>query len=812
MKKWNSTILRPLVFPHIIIIFGFGLGALLFYYPLLSGKTMLQSDIRQYDGMSRQLKEYRATTGKETYWIDNAFGGMPTYQLGAQYPADFLSPIYSFIRILPRPAHILFLYLLGGYLLLVLIKMPWRIALIGSLAFGFSTYLLIILQVGHNTKALAVSFFPFVLSGMILLLRRKWFLGFLLSSLALGMQIRANHYQMTYYLFMMMGVFILVHAYDSFKKKQIKHFLLSLLGIGGSGIIALGLNATPILATAEYAKFSTRGSSELLYNPDGTPKEQTSGLDYDYITEYSYGIFESLNLIAPRIQGGGSSENLQKGHGVYDFLIENGVSSDQALEFSENVPTYWGSQPILEAPAYIGITLFFLALFGFFLAKGPLRDALVLGSFFSLMLSWGKNFSVLTDFFIHYFPLYNKFRAVSSIQVVLELCVPVLAALGLWKLFYEQEAKIILNRFLKIAFIPVLVLSIVFLFQGTLTFTGQNDSYFKELYGAVFVSEIIAARKSIFQADIFRAIVYCFILMGVILLFMKKKIKRNVAITLLIFVILSDLLGVANRYIDRDLFVSSRQGTTPFQLTAADRTIQQDSSRFRVFEVDLGLTGARTAYFHNAIGGYHGAKPRRFEELFQAYNVQQNAGVLDFLNVKYILYRDQEEGGLKPLVNPNALGPAWFVSDLKTAENADDLLSEMKNTNFKTTALILKEDLIEGVNPTYNISPKAEIRLVNSKPDHLIYEVSNPTTAFIVFSEMFYPNGWKAKIDGVSVPIYNVNYVLRGLAVPAHASEIEFVFEPDVVKKGTQLRWISLFLFTIVISALGYFQYFRKTD
>src|SRR5210317_2100422 len=314
MKNWIDSFLKIKGPLHLLILFGFVWVSLLFYYPLLSGKTLLQSDIRQYEGMSRQLKEYREQTGEETYWIDNAFGGMPTYQLGAQYPADVLSPIYSFFRILPRPAHILFLYLLGAYLLLILLKKPRPVALFGALAFGFSTYLIIILQVGHNTKALAISFFPFVFAGVLLLLQKRWFWGVLLSTLALGMQIRANHYQMTYYLLMLVGVFCIGYAYQAYKDKTLLSYGKGLSLFVVAGVLAIGLNATPLLATAEYSDFSTRGQSELKYLPDGSPKEQSTGLDYDYITEYSYGIFESLNLIVPRIQGGGSSENLGEKH------------------------------------------------------------------------------------------------------------------------------------------------------------------------------------------------------------------------------------------------------------------------------------------------------------------------------------------------------------------------------------------------------------------------------------------------------------------------------------------------------------------
>jgi hypothetical protein len=808
MKKWNKNVLPSTILFHAGVVIGFALVALLFYYPLLSGKTLLQSDIRQYQGMSRQLQEHREATGEETYWIDNAFGGMPTYQLGAKFPADVLQPIYSFFRILPRPAHILFLYLLGVYLVLLILKKPWPVALFGSLAFGFSTYLLIILQVGHNTKALAVSFFPFVFGGVLLLLQKRWFWGVLLSSLALGMQIRANHYQMTYYLLMLLGVLVLVYGYHSLKNKQKKSFLQSLGALIASGILALGFNATPLLATAEYTDFSTRGKSELKQNADGSPKEQSTGLDFDYITEYSYGIFESLNLIAPRVQGGGSSEDLGTKHGVYDFLIDNGASPNQAREFSKNVPTYWGEQPILEAPAYIGITVFFFALFGFFFSRGPLRTTLTLGALFSLLLSWGKNLSFLTAFFVSYFPLYNKFRAVSSIQVVLEFCLPMLAAMGLFHVFYSTQ-KLELKRFLKIAAIPIVLFTLVLLTQGMLSFSGANDAYFKEIYGTALVSQIREARISIFQSDLFRGILFCVLLTSLIYLYQTKKIKRGLALSLVIGLLIIDLIGISNRYIDREAFVSKRFTNAPFRMTAADQALLQDQDRFRVYEPQLGLTGARTAYFHNALGGYHGAKPRRFEELFEAYSAQQNTRILDFLNVKYILYPEEESGELKPLLNPNALGPVWMVSEIETKATPDALLEALKETDFKTTALVLDHDLSADFSKQYTLDSLAQITLSKAKPDQLTYRVQTTTPAFAVFSEMHYPKGWKATLDGKPVPIINVNYVLRGVQVPANASVIEFRFEPAVIKQGTRLRWLSLGLFAISILILGYCQYFK---
>ena len=810
MRKLNNRILHFTFFPHSVIIIGFAIISLLFYYPLLSGKALFQSDIRQYDGMSRQLKDYRAQAGEETYWIDNAFGGMPTYQLGAKYPADFLSPIYSFFRILPRPAHILFIYLLGFYLLMIILKFPWQIGLFGSTAFGFSTYLLIILQVGHNTKALAISFIPFVIAGILLLFRKQWFWGFILTSLSLAMQIRSNHYQMTYYLLFLIGIFIVVYGYDFFKLKKIKPLILSILLLFSSVIISLGFNSTPLLATAEYANFSTRGASELTINPDGTPKERSTGLDFDYITEYSYGIFETLNLIVPRIQGGASSENLGKKHGVYDFLIKNGVSSTQALQFSKNVPTYWGKQPILEAPAYIGISVFFFALISIILINGPLRNALAVGVVFALILSWGKNLSFVTEFFINYVPFYNKFRAVSSVQVILEFCVPVLSSLGIYNLYFKKE-KIQINRVLKIAAFLILLLILVFISQSLLSFSGMNDSYYRELYGNDLLLKIREARISIFKSDILRAIVFCFLLMGTYFLFHSNKIKRNLALGITFILMLTDLLGIANRYIDRNAFVNSKVLSNPFQITKADQSIQNDKTRYRVFEPRLGLTGSRTSYFHNSLGGYHGAKPRRFQELIDAYKTQQNSGILDFLNVKYILYPDEESGELKTFLNSGALGSAWFINEINEFNTPDELLKAMDSNNFKKTALMLKKDIPEDFSKNYANDSLNDINLIKAKPNYLLYSINTAKDAFAVFSEMYYPKGWKVFIDDIEKNILNVNYVLRGLQIPANSSKLEFRFEPDIVKQGTYLRWLSLLIFISASTALAYFQYFRKT-
>ena len=807
MKKLiNSNVLKSIL-PHFIISLIFVIISLIFYYPLLSGKKLIQSDIIQYNGMSKQLKDYRDSYDKETYWIDNAFGGMPTYQLGAKFPADFLSPIYDLIRFIPRPAHILFLYFFSIYIFLIILKLPWKYSIFGSLGFGFSTYLLIILQVGHNTKALAISFIPLVLSGIILIFRRKYFYGFLLATISLSMQIRANHYQMTYYMMFLLGLLIFFYLYHILKDKKIKHFLISIILIIFSNFIALGLNSTPILTTYEYSKFSTRSGSELKFNFDGTERNQTSGLEYDYITEYSYGIFESIGLIAPRVQGGGSREDLGNNSEIYNFLIKNGVSKEEASSFTKNVPTYWGNQPILEAPAYIGITIFFFAILGIFYSNHPLKYWLISGVLISLLLSWGKNFSILTDFFINFFPFYNKFRAISSIQIILEFCFPVLATLGLAVIVNSK--KDFWKSILKVTLIVTGVLTLIVLSKNFLSFSGLMDPYIKLSYGDLLFEKIINARKSIFIYDLLRAIIFCLILALISILFKLKKLNLNNMIILLTIILLVDLVGISNRYVDRSQFVSKKNHEKPFNISKADITIKKDTSRYRVFEPRYGLTGARTAYFHNSIGGYHAAKPRRLEELYKLYKELGVKSFLNMLNVKYII--DSDNDGLKPYINSDAYGNAWFVNELKIVSSTDSIIDFLKNNNLKKSAVILKDSYFDEIPIKFNNDSLAQIELIKSRPNYLKYSFKSKEDQLVVFTEIFYPSGWYLKIDGKSKEILNLNYILRGVFVKSGSHELVFEFKPNIVEAGTKIRWVTLMMFLTFLIGLFKFESYLKS-
>ena len=759
--------------------------------------------------MSRQIEEYRETNNQEIYWIDNAFGGMPTYQLGARYPYDFLTPIHKLFQLIPKPAEILFLYLLSAYLFLLIIKMPIPIAVFGAFAYGLSTYLLIILQVGHNTKAQALAYMPLVIGGMYMIFHDKRCRGFVLTVFALSMQIRANHYQMTYYMLLLMLVIGIVYAISALKTKTHKNFLRQFSLLVLAAILALGLNAPPLLATSEYSKFSTRGKSELNQNPDGSIKQNTGGLSTDYITQFSYGIFESFNLLAPRIQGGGSSEDLGEGSQLYDFLIQNGLPRSQAKSFVSNVPTYWGSQPILEAPAYVGVTVIFMAFLALFIVKGRLRNGLLAGIILSLLLSWGKNLPLMTQLFIDYFPLYNKFRAVSSIQVILEFCFPVLACLGLYHLFQKPERSVF-KKILKPAIGFILILLILLLSKGFFDFSGAMDAYLSEAYGPVLMDQILTARKSIFNYDLIRAVVYCLLILTIVYYFTKGKLSRNLALVALIGLMLSDLIGVSQRYIDRDLFVSPRQIKNLFTPQEADRIINADTSRFRVYEPSLKLSGARTSFFHNAIGGYHGAKPRRFEELYDFFTTHQITGVMDMLNVKYL--QVQESNDLNPIENPNVLGVAWAVDSLLVADTADGVLASMKSMDFSREAVVLKSEFPDNMTVKYDAQQLDKIELIKNHPTKLTYDFLAIADQLLVFSEMYYPHGWSVNIYKQKASVFPVNYVLRGLRVPAGKHTIEFTFDPPVIRTGGMIRLLTLLVFISVVTLFGYQRFKEKSN
>ncbi len=796
--------------PHILVILAFIIASLAYFNPVLSGKKMRQSDIVQYTGMAKQQTDFRNQTGEEPYWADNAFGGMPTYQLGAQYPHSYIKKLDRLLRFLPRPADYLFLYFIGFYILLLVLKVDYKLAFLGSLAFGFSTYFIIIIGVGHNAKAHAIGYMPLVLSGIILTFRKKYSLGFFLLAISMALEIAANHFQMTYYLFLLVLVLGVSYLVDAYKKKQIPDYFKSLGVMVVAVFFSLLLNATSLLATREYTQYSTRGNTGLSIEPNGKEKPKSSGLDFDYITEYSYGKAETLNLFIPRFMGGSSSEDIGTNSNIYSELLRLGMPPMQAKSISESAPTYWGDQTYVGAPAYIGAVVIFLFVLALFLVSGRLKWWVVGGALLALLLSWGKNFSFLTEFFINFFPLYNKFRAVSSIQVIIELCVPILAIVGLHKLLtnkVEEEAKIKAIKYAT-AIVGGLALVLLLFKSALFDFSGANDSYFIQQLGPDFVRALKEDRKAMFTSDTLRSLVLVVLTAAACWLYLKGKLKENLLVVGLGILILIDLVSVDWKYVNKSNFVSAREFSKPFVPNAADKEILKDESHFKVYDLTANpFNSGRASYFHNAIGGYHAAKPGRMQELFEFYLAKNDVGVINMLNVKYIITQDKD--GVKALNNPYANGNAWFISSLKPVNNTNDEILSLKELDTKKEAVIHSKFKDVVSKTTFTVDSLAAITLTDHKPNHLIYQSNNQSDGFAVFSEIYYP-GWQAYIDGAPTGHVQVNYTLRGLPIPAGNHKIEFKFEPQVVKTGTAIMLTSSIIFMLLFVGSIFYQY-KKT-
>lgn len=797
------------VLPHILVLLGFVFLSLAYFNPVLQGKEIFQSDIVQYIGMAKEQNDFRAETGEEPYWTDSAFGGMPTYQLGAYYPHNYVKKLDSLLRFLPRPADYLFLYFIGFYILMLVMKLDYKLAFLGAIAFGFSTYLIIILGVGHNAKAHAIAYMPMVLAGILLCFRNKYIGGFLLLAVAMALEIGANHFQMTFYLLLLVIILGIAYFIDAFRKKQLPHYFKSLGVMVLAVILAIATNATNLLATQEYAQFSTRGDTGLTITPEGTPKK-SDGLNFDYITEYSYGIMESFNLFIPRFMGGSSAESLGEDSEMYSQLLKMGASPAQAIDFAKNAPTYWGDQPFVGAPAYIGATVLFLFVFALFLIRGRLKWWIIGGTVLALLLSWGKNFSFLTEFFIDFVPLYDKFRAVSSIQVIIELCVPVFAIFGLYKLLNEVEKPEEKEHALKWATIITGGIALIFLiFKSALfSFSGGSDAVYIEQMGAEFVRALREDRMAVFTSDTLRSLVFVLLSATLIWLYLKKKVNYNLIIGGFALLILADLIPVDRRYVNNEDFVAARQMNKPFQPTQADLQILQDPEHFRVFDLaESPFNTGRTSYFHNSIGGYHAAKPGRMQELFDFYISRNNMEILNMLNVKYFIVPTKE--GVQAQQNPEAFGNAWFVNNVKWVKDANEAILSLGETKLDSTVVINNKykQLVPG-----NIEgdPTATIELVEQQPNELVYRSKSSREQLAVFSEMFYPLGWKSFIDGQEVSHFPVNYVLRGMMIPAGEHEITFIFDPEVVKTGSAISLASSVLLGLLILGGLFYMYKRE--
>ena len=773
---------------HITVIIFFIITAVLFFSPILKGKKILQNDIVQYSGMSKELKDYRSNYEKETYWVNNAFSGMPTYQLGAKYPHNYIKKLDLLIRFLPRPADYLFLYFIGFYFLMLSLKIEYRLAVLGALSFGFSTYLIIIIGAGHNAKAHAISYMPFVLGSIIYVVRKKYIIGFILTAIFLGLQLTANHFQMTYYLMFIVIVMAIWFVVKCIKENDRVHLIKTIVVLFTSLVFSLLMNSSNILTTMEYSKESTRGnSSSLTINSDGSPKENFSkGLDREYITQWSYGVFESLNLFIPKIVGGGSSEKLDSNSSFYQILRKSGYSPLESNQIVKNSPTYWGNQPFVEAPAYVGIAVFFLFVFSVFLYRGNHRSWLLASIILSLLLSFGKNFSFLTDLFISYFPIYDKFRAVSSIQVILELCIPIMAILGLSSLFSDKimtKSKIRALNFTGMVFLLILI--VLYLIKGFLPFSGISDQYMDE----TIVEALIEDRKEIYVSQLLKSFIFISIIFSLIFLFIKEKLKKNYFIVSLAIIISTDLILFSKNYVNDENFVDAVNVENPYNLDEVYKSIIDDKSDYRV--LDLTENSTKPNYFFNSINGYHAAKLGRYNDVMDFYLNKNHLNTLSMFNTKYLIFN--QEGEKQIFKNEFSSGSAWFVKENINVFDDDQEIKSLDTLNYKEISVSQSFESKKYYNNT------SSIVVAEKKSDYIRYDVRSDDTGLIIFSEIFYPKGWKAYINDQEVTMERFNYILRGLEVPKGKHRLEFVFDPTIVKLSSNISLFSTLGFVFII-------------
>ncbi|MEZ5198287.1 MAG: YfhO family protein [Bacteroidales bacterium] len=812
--------------PYIGAIVIFVVISLAYLSPVLEGKKIKQDDIVRHQGMSKEIIDFRESTGEEALWTNSMFGGMPAYQISVQYSGNLMSYIDKILQLgLPHPAGLVFLYMLGFFILLIVLKVdPW-LSIVGAIAFGFSSYFFIIIEAGHNSKAHAIGYMAPVIAGVLLTFRGKYIAGGLMTLLFLALEIRAGHPQISYYLILLLLVFGLVELIQTIHSKNYIPFLKSTVIVIIVGLFAVLTNITSLWATYEYGKYTIRGKSELTTDQDN----RTSGLDKDYATQWSYGIAETWSLLIPNINGGGSMPI-----GTEGSALDN--VDPQYKEYVAGTSQYFGNQPFTSGPVYVGAFIVFLFIYGLFLIKGPMKWWLLAGTILSILLAWGKNFMPLTEFFLDYFPGYNKFRAVSMTLVIAELTIPLFGILALNKVLSDPKSfNLKLNFFnypvnpIYVAFAMTAGISLLFALIPDVFFNFLSDQevasiaqqkksspeYANQI--TEFYANVEIARRSILKVDAFRSFIFILLGAAAIWAFGKGKLKRQYAILIVAVLVLADMWSVNKRYLNSDNFISKSKMERTYTKSSADEFILKDvDPNYRVLNLTVDpFADASTSYYHKSIGGYHGAKLRRYQELYDhQIKGKFNMNVLNMLNTKYIIQADQNN---RPQARPNmaALGNAWFVDEIEYVNNADEELAALNDFNPSTTAIVdvRYKSILGDFTPAHDSA--AMIRLIEYKPNELQYQVNTGRDNIVVFSEIYYDKGWNAYVDGEKVPHFRTNYVLRAMIVPAGKHLVEFKFEPKVYRVGEKISFASSLLLILLVLGYGFYEirnYFKKED
>jgi hypothetical protein len=810
--------------PHIIAIVLFLILSFSYFTPIFQGKQLSQHDVNTYKGMSKEMVDFKKKTGEHTLWTNSMFSGMPGYLIQNYVPNNVVKYADRIFKLFDkvRPASFLFMYFLGFYIFMLLFGFNYKQSILGALAYGLSSYFLIIIEAGHITKVIALGYMPPIIGGVYAAYKGKRLLGTAVTTLFTALQLLNNHLQITYYTILIIVPLVILFFVDAIREKQLKDFMKT-SGIMFIGLmLALGVNYQSLAVTYEYSKYSIRGESELTHDKEN----RTTGLDRDYATAWSYGKLETFNLLIPDLMGGSSASELSENSEAYKTLLQYGYTKSRALKTIKHMPTYWGPQPMTSGPVYIGALVIFLFVLGIFLVKGKIRTWILIVTVLAILLAWGKNFMWFTDLFFDYLPGYNKFRTVSMTLVMAEFVMPVLAILAIKNIVEQKVNKDEVLKALKYSTGIVGGIIIFFLINpGILSFTSPTDAQLGE-----FASAIIADRKSMMQADAIRSLIFVLLGSGAIYLYIKSSITKTYLYLILGTAILIDLWGVDKRYLNNDDFISKRKAETPYVASKADQYILKDKTLYyRVLNLAVStFNDASTSYFHKSIGGYHGAKMRRYQELIDheisremqsIINTLRNKPTpqkldstlrslpaINMLNTKYIIYNPQAQ----PIMNPYALGNAWFVKDVRVVENADEEIMAVQNFDPAATAIVDKrfKDLLFD----FSIDSTATIKLTTYKPNYLEYRSNAATDQLAVLSDIYYDKGWNAYVDGKLVPHFRADYVLRAMKVPAGEHKIEFRFEPKTWRIGGIISMISSILFVLFVLFVVYVEFFRKKD
>lgn len=811
--------------PDLVVILFFAVIAFLYFFPAVTeGRILAQHDAVAGIGSGREMQEYLEKTGERTRWTNSIFGGMPTYQMAPSYDSTntlgFIQQVYHLF--LPTYVWYVFVMLLGFYILLRAFDFKVWLASLGAVLWAFSSYFFIIIAAGHIWKLMTLAYIPPTIAGMVLVYRKKWLAGGVVTALFVALQIFSNHPQMSYYFLFVMLFMAIAYGVLAWQKKQLPDFFKSTGVLVVAGLVGVCVNLSNLYHTYEYSKESMRGKSELV--KENSADQTDSGLERSYITQWSYGIGETFSLLVPNVKGGASvplaanEKAMEKANPAYQSLYAQ-------------LGQYWGEQPGTSGPVYVGAFVMFLFILGLFIVKGPMKWALVAGTVFSITLSWGHNFMGLTDFFIDYIPMYSKFRAVSSILVIAEFTIPLLAMLALKEVMERPALFAEQKKAFYISFGLTGGLSLLFALFPTVFFPSYVSSMeMNALQGAIPADQLAPIlvnleemRRSLFTTDAWRS--FFVIVIGCVLLggYLFRKWNAKVTVGALLLLCIVDMWSVNKRYLYDEQFVAKGTEMKPFlEPSETDKEILKDKTLdYRVLNMATNTFNENnTAYWHKSIGGYHAAKLRRYQEMIEAHIQGEmetlftkipevgadlskidvtDTPVLDMLNTRYYIVPLQQ-GATAPLFNPHALGNAWLVKEVKYVNNANEEIDAIHGMNPRETAIVDKRFAETVKQPATMPDSLDNIVLKSYAPNALQYEVDTKQGGTVVFSEIYYP-GWRSYIDGEEVLHGRANYILRAMNVPAGKHTIEFVFDPQSLHATETIAFIALGI--MLLGALG---------